>query len=181
MPYSDGTQPFTGSRPSNDHLQAIGLAIHEWNMVHVTLGLAVCCLVARRGDVHEDDTVPLVLTTGMSSQTLIGILKTLARMRFPEDADQFDKLADKLRKANGQRDVYAHAVWIAGPKPGTIEPMLAKTVGSLRRAKGAVTADQIRGQATHFQRLALNVLAYLWKWDLAPSPWLERLGPRDRA
>ena len=119
----------------------------------------------------KDDVGVAVLTTGMSAQTLIGACRTLARIRAPEDADEFDKLADNMRKTFAQRDLFAHCIWKPGKKRGTVIPELAKTIGSMRKTQDrAYTAAEI----TKTQEIAgehmMNLLGFLVRWGIAPMP-----------
>src|SRR3546814_9355055 len=109
------------------HYEAIGQVIVSCSALHHILSIGAFNLAINDGRPWEHDIGVSVLTTGMSAQTLIGVWRTLARIRAPDDADDFDKLTDQSQKTFKQRDILAHCLSGPGQQPGTVLPQLMKT------------------------------------------------------
>ena len=165
------TKPPTKKVLSPAHYRAIGHVIVSCSVLQHILSLGAFSLAVNDSQPWKHDIGVGVLTMGMSAQTLIGIWRTLVRIRAPDDADEFDKLANRIQKTFSQRDIFAHCIWSAGKKPGTVIPELAKTVGSLRRTQEqAYTAADIEEWASAASEQAINLLGLLLRWNIAPTP-----------
>jgi hypothetical protein len=94
---------------SDDHLQAIGLAIAQWASLEAMMAQCLCDLISDKSQSHHENVAPFMVVSGMAAQTKIGLLQTLVRLRREENADEFDKLAQRIRKAQDKRDILAHS------------------------------------------------------------------------
>ncbi len=151
------------------HYKAIGRVIVSCSALQHILSLGAFSLAVNDGQPWKHDIGVGVITMGMSAQTLIGIWRTLARIRAPDDADAFDKLANQIQKTFSHRDIFAHCIWRRGKKPGTVIPELAKTVGSLRKTQDrSYTAAQIDEWADVAAKQTASLLGFLVRWDIAP-------------
>lgn len=139
----------------DDHLRAIGMVIAQWAQVDSLLLAAVCEIAG-----FPRDTGFIVINR-QDARTKIGLLRTLVTEYHPDYVDQFSDLADRLNKAYGKRNDYAHLRWEKGQKKGTISPVGAKTVGKLSIAKGEITANDIEQFARDLWMLGNELLAFL--------------------
>ena len=140
---------------SEHHLRGIGLVIAQWAQFDSLL-LAGICEIG-----HVDRETGLIIISGMDPRTKVGLLQTLVRWRYEDEADQFDKLAKRINKLYAQRNDYAHLRWEKGEKPGTIKPIGLKTVGTFKTAKGEVTATDIENLAYRVWMIGNELLAFL--------------------
>lgn len=153
------------------HYEAIGHVIVSCSALQHILAIGAFSLAVNDREPWKHDIGVGVLTTGMSAQTLIGVWRTLARIRAPDDADSFDKLADQIQTTFSHRDLFAHCMWRPGRKSGTAISELAKTVGSLRKTQThALTAAQINSWAERASEQTLNLLGFLVRWGVSPPP-----------
>ncbi len=150
----------------DDHLRAIGIVIAEWASLEALMTQAICDLIEGKSRSYETNVAPIMAITGMHAQTKIGLLQTLVRLRFESDADEFDKFAKKLRKAQGKRDIIAHSTWSRGAKPGFIEPKGAKTIGSVKILKGETNAGGIESWAWEFYEHGRELVGFMQTRDL---------------
>ena len=67
-----------------------------------------------------DVSISPALVTGMDARVMLGILKAVFRARHPQDADELNRIVDKLADPGKVRNIVAHARWTAGKRPGTI-------------------------------------------------------------
>lgn len=155
-------------RPSKDHFRALGECIWTWSLAEFFLTHALCSLITENGEFHKTDTTIAIVTIGMSSTTTIGLMRTLAKERYPDDAKAFGKFCDALIKAKKTRDMFAHAVWSQPPKSDKIEPALIKTVGSLRRVTGTFSVDDIEAFTLSINQMIQQLVGFLYRWGLNP-------------
>lgn len=153
--------------PSDEHLAAIGSVTNTWAMVEFFLSYTLGALITEDGEFYTSDSTVAILTNGMAAATTIGLLRTLARERHRQDFKKFSKLCDDLIKAKKNRDNFAHAFWTQRPD-GKIEPYLIKTVGSIRRAKGAHTVEDIKNHSEHMMGLIRQLAAFQVRWEIFP-------------
>lgn len=126
-----------------EHLQAIGLLITEWAHAEFLFSDILARLIAEPESKNTISSRATIAILGMDARVKLGLMKTIARMRFPEHADGFDKLIDEILSIKKERDLIAHAVWEKGKSPGCIEPVGYRTVGKLKRLSGQRNASQI--------------------------------------
>lgn len=155
---------------SEEHYAAIGQVVVKAAVTQHLMAMAAFSLAANEASPWHEDIAYGVLITGMGAQTLVGMLKTLGRIRHEEDADEFDKLLDKINKAFSRRDTFAHAAWARGKRPNSAQPLLAKTVGRLRKTQEVdYTPKEILKWAETFGRLSLALMMFLGRWNLVPE------------
>lgn len=155
---------------SSAHYEAIGQVIVACSALQQILSIGAVNLAI--DDPPNFNPHVSVLTTGMSAQTLIGVWRTLARLRELDDVDAFDKLADQIQKIYRQRDIFAHCIFVPGKKPDTLIPQQVKTVGSLRKTQDLeYTADDIKAWAAVAADQMVKLVAFLAHWGIAPPPW----------
>jgi len=146
---------------SDDHLEAIGLAIAQWASLEALMAQSLCDLISGKSQSHHENVAPFMTVSGMGAQTKIGLLQTLVRLRCEADANQFDKLAKRMRKAQDRRDILAHSTWKKSPVRGFTEPSGVKTVGSVKILSGKTNAGGIRQSARHFYDLGCELIAFM--------------------
>lgn len=116
---------------SKETLAAIGLLMTRCCAIEraLTLQLVRASVLNHNA---QNYLVPFMVVSGMTVPTMLGLLKSVIRLRFPGHADEFDKLADQLRNAfANRRDTIAHKVWAAGSKPDRIKVWQIRTVGKI--------------------------------------------------
>lgn len=166
-----------------DHLRAIGLVIAEWSYMEYVVGWSVAELAAGRSIQKQgDEPAARILVTGMEFRTALGLLGSLAAVRFPNDADAFSKITEKIRRLAGTRNTIAHARWHKGKRPGTIEALVFKAVGSLTAQAHAFTARELFGLAERIAAQRSELLDFLtsrgfWK---KPEPPVAPLSQAAR-
>ena len=115
-----------------EHYEAVGRVIVVCSSLEKLLTITAFSLIMESSRPWEDDIAVGVLTTGMTATSALGAVRTLVGIRFPDDAKKFGKFADRVSTTFSHRDLFAHCIWEDGNKPGTVVPMMAKTIGSLR-------------------------------------------------
>ena len=147
--------------PSQDHIDegvfaAIGLAITTASAAHYAMAIQLLRVVAPAGGDQIMD--PTIITFGMKVDTLLGLLKTLIRIKKPDIADEFDAAADKLRACfSNKRDVLAHSAWRPTKKQDRIKVTKIKTVGSFAWSEHKLTETEIRIWASDIHAAASRI------------------------
>jgi len=177
------TNPATRKLPSQDvltdaHLAAIGLVVVEWAALEGLMQMALCNLMMNDIEWLEKNPGPLILTTGMGAQVMIGLLKSFIQFRSPDDAEAFEKLMKKINKAKGHRDIVAHSTWEKGPAPGLVEPQGHKTVGQLKTLEGHADAEGIADIAHDIFRLGVQLDRFMRARSLLPAASPEMRAPK---
>lgn len=150
---------------SDEHLQAIGLVIAQWASVEKLLVHVLCDLMAgRASDFTTTDISGLILVSGMDSRTMLGLTKSFVAIQFPERADEFDRLADKLDKEGKRRNIVAHGWWLSGDRPNSIKTSVWKTIGRAKTEPHDYTVDELRNMAKRIYKLGRRLTEF---WMLA--------------
>jgi hypothetical protein len=140
-----------------------------------------------------DASISLALVTGMEPRTALGILKAVFRARHPKDADALDKIADKLSKLLGVRNVIAHGKWRRGKRPRTIECTTFFSSTKLRAEVHAFTPDELNSTADRIKDCTWRLADFLqahgyWKpskpaeqfYEPTPEPQSRKRGNNRR-
>ena len=138
------------------------------------LGNALCAIITEDGAHWKGDTSAAIVTNGMTVRTIVGLLRSFVRLRFPHDETSFNKLLDKIGKLERIRDALAHACWTrCEDDPEKIEPWLVKSVGGLRRAVTAYSAKELDAHTDLIKQKMLAIVAYQIAWGIAPPLPIE--------
>jgi hypothetical protein len=134
---------------TDEHLRGIGRIIVRWALTERLLMDLVWEVATGQSfeAVGEAAAISLALVTGMDTRVKLGILKAVFRARHPVDADEFDKLAEKLDKLGKVRNVVAHGNWVAGGRPGTIQATSWISSNKLGMKSHAFTAKELHSTA----------------------------------
>jgi hypothetical protein len=162
---SDESKPIT-----QEHYAAIGKVMVSWSMFERCLKLMAYGLTTNSPMEENDDRTAAIAYEGMQTRALIGILESLVQMRFPAERQMIRKFGERALKAKAQRDVLGHSIFERGSAPDTIRPILAKTVGGLRQARGDLTVQDIEGWAQIIGNLTVEGLAILVRWGYLIAP-----------
>ena len=109
----------------------------------------------------------------MDTRVKLSILKAVFRARHSADADQFDKLAEKLNKLREVRNVVAHGYWTAGDRPGTIQPTSWISSNKRGMKTHAFTARELHSAADRIRDTTWEFADFLQVrgyWKTTPSP-----------
>lgn len=149
---------------TEDHIYAVGLVIVEWAIMETAITRCISKLVAYDGsDAPEPQTsIALILANGMEARTSIAVLRTLVRYHFEQDADEFDRLAEKIDKARGKRNWFAHsAYWGSGSKPDKIKITTAKTTNKIKITERELRAKDILSIGVEIHYLFESLILFL--------------------
>jgi hypothetical protein len=136
-----GDESSTPRGLSNEHYEWIGRIIVTWAVMERFL--ADCLWEVATGhsfiEMTQEQSISLAFVTGMDARTVIGMLKAVVRARHHADADQFDKLADKVDEMCRKRAIIAHGRWRPGKRPRTMETISFGAIGELKTQVHAYT------------------------------------------
>lgn len=154
-----------------EHYEAIGRVMTTTAALHQGMSVIAVCIATDSKRPWRDDLPVAVLTQGMSIRTLCGAMKTMVRIRYEDDAGDFDKLMDRILKIFAHRDLFAHCMWEKGNKPDEVSPIKASTIGSLRQTQmQSLKAKDIRIDAEMAASASIAFLGFAAKWDLIDPP-----------
>jgi hypothetical protein len=135
----------------------IGLAIVMWSAIERVMGLYVMELLRSKKYSSDDEVAAFLVTTGMDVRTLIGLLRSLVKLRFPSHRTEFDKIADALDNAyTKRRNILAHRAFAAGKSPDRIK-VYDIFVSKIEAHTRELTAKEIRSWATDFFELCIRL------------------------
>ena len=137
---------------------AMGLAIATWSAVERALALHLMRLLRAEKTSAEDEIAAFAVTTGMEVRTVLGLIRSLIGLRFPDHEEEFSNMAEGLADAyTNRRNILAHAAFAAAEKPDRIGVYSIQTVGKLKGSKYDLTAKEIRNWALDFHKRAVEV------------------------
>ena len=137
---------------------AMGLAIATWSAVERALALHLMRLLRAEKTSAEDKIAAFAVTTGMEVRTVLGLMRSLVGLRFPDHEAEFAKMAEGLADAyTNRRNILAHAAFAAAEKPDRIGVYTLQTVGKLKGSNYDLTAKEIRNWAFDFHERAAKV------------------------
>jgi hypothetical protein len=159
---------------TDEHLRAIGRIIVRWGLTERLLMDLVWEVATGQSfeALGEEAPISLALVTGMDARVKLGILKAVFRARHPADADEFDKLAEKLDKLGKVRNVVAHGYWTVGDRPGTIEATSWISSTKLGMRAHAFTARELHSAADRIRDTTWQFAEFLQArgyWKPPPS------------
>ena len=160
----------TGRRLTEAHYAAIGRVITSWSAVEYVLRMMAYALTANQPIDEGDDRTAAIVFEGMQVRTLVGVLQTLVQMRFPADEKGIKKFGERILKAKKQRDIFGHSLFDSGNELGTVRPLIVKTVGGLKGARGDFSVDGINMWAKENSELAALLLTILVRWGYFTIP-----------
>ncbi|GEM_PF-3778954 len=161
---------------SDEHLKGIGLVIGTWSYAEGIIRHSLWEVATGHSfaELDREKGVSLALITGMDVRVALGILKAVFRAKFPQSADQLDKLADRLNKLYDRRNTIAHGIWRKGQKPNSIACYKFKTSGELGSKRVSYTSEELRRAACLIQERAQQLLTFLQKYgyskDVTAAP-----------
>jgi hypothetical protein len=79
-----------------EQFQAIGLVIAEWAAIERALLYILCDLTVPQAKKYSDYGLSLILATGMSYRVMLGLMRAIVQLRFPNDDKEFHKIIDDL-------------------------------------------------------------------------------------
>jgi hypothetical protein len=149
--------------PTQETLAAVGDVITTWSALEAGLTQHLVHLVSYKFHSDESYLNAFLLVTGMSVETMLGLLKTLVRMEYsPVAADDFDRLANCVSDAyKNRRNKVAHKMWGAGSKEDRLKVWDIKAVGTFKMDSYEITAKELRSWAQDFRDLSHKVEAFL--------------------
>jgi hypothetical protein len=156
--------------PTAEQLQAIGTVITEWAMAENTLRVCFFNVFGGVGAQKlESQPMAALAGAGMDYRIAVGLLRGVIRGLYPDQADEFDKRAEKLEKEGKRRHVIAHALWRQGRRPGSIQTTTLRSVGRIELERHEFTAEEMARLANRIRRARIAVVS-----------WLRHLGYFDR-
>jgi hypothetical protein len=170
MTTSEWVDPVTDA-----HLLGIGRVVRIWAVAERVLmdSLWETATGHSLSNLQADTGLSLALVAGMDARVMIGLLKAVFRARHPKEADDLDKLLEKLDKLGKRRNAIAHGRWKAGKRPGTIETVSFKSSGKLGIEVHAYTVAELNTSANRITGCTRELISFLRKmgyWKLiAPS------------
>jgi hypothetical protein len=112
----------------------------------------------------------------MGAKTALGILKAVFRARHKNDADEFDKMIERLNDLRRVRDIVGHGRWIKDEeRPRSICAASFRSSGKLGVEKHRFTPEELLGTAerinarVHEMAIFLQARGY-WKPPRSPAP-----------
>lgn len=158
---------------TDEHARGIGLVIAQWASAERLLTHAICDLMANRTVSYTDDAADLIVMSGREARVLIGLVKSLVRFRFPDDADAFDKIADKLGKEGKTRNIIAHGLWSEGKRPNSIVTYHPITLNNPRVERHEFTPQEFERMAHRILEKGKKIISFLrerglLRWETLP-------------
>jgi len=166
---------------TDQQLRSIGLVVSEWAKAEQTLFLAMTAVFGgppgeQMGDSHS---LAMLLGSGMDSRTMIGLLKGIVREAFPDDADEFDKLADDLAQEGKRRNAIAHGVWRKGKRPNSIRTMSIRSVGQIKLDEHEYTAAEMDRLAERTKAARGELVKFLLRHGYMRTSLPDKSSPPD--
>jgi hypothetical protein len=153
---------------SDYHLRAIGAVVVNWTTIEIVMELFILGLY----EVTPDRG--LVITSNLSFQNKLTILRVLATKGAIKDADEaksFAGLLDRIEKAHQQRNAIAHGWWSAGNADGLARRMAIRVRGRrLSTASEQVPLMDVEAVANELLDVWGEMLVYATRWNIRPSP-----------
>ena len=143
--------------------EAIGLAIVTWAVLEQHMSVALWWLANPDPTLKKKRSLlPIVLSSGMSAKTMFGKLRYLVRLHFPDQMIDFNKLINKIDRANDNKRIpLAHHMLGTQPNKKSIRLGTLKTTGKKTFEERQVTANEIRKWAIEFHELGSKLTAFL--------------------
>jgi hypothetical protein len=153
---------------TDHHLRAIGSVVVNWSTIEIVMELFILGLYevpADRG---------LVMTSNLSFQNKLTILRILAKKGAVKDADEaksFLALLERVEKAHTKRNVIAHGWWSAGKADGLATRMAIRVRGRrLSTESEQVPLMDLETTANEFLDIWEEMIGYATRWNIRPAP-----------
>jgi hypothetical protein len=162
---------FSGKSKSfltDNHLRAIGAVVVNWSTLEVLMELFILGLY----EITPDRG--LVITSNLSFQNKLTILRVLATRGAIKDADEaksFAGLLDRIEKAHQKRNAIAHGWWSAGNADGLARRMAIRVRGRrLSTESEQVPLMDVEAVANDLLDVWEKMLGYATRWKIRPTP-----------
>jgi hypothetical protein len=110
-------------------------------------------------DIDEDDGRALTTHVGMRDR--LNMLRTLFRLRRPDDAEKLDSLCEKIDdKLSHQRNELVHTLWVTG-EYGSPMTLTVKARGTLEKTKRGISAKDIEAVAARIRDRSVALQDFL--------------------
>lgn len=149
---------------SDAQLHAIGHVIAEWGRMEHTLFVATASVFAEAsGKKRRRDTgvLSMLMAAGMTPRILVGLLKGLFEFAQAAEADEFNKLADRILKCGKSRDIISHSAWRKGKKPDGLVALTVRAVGKIRLETPEFTPTEMESLATRIRSTRLDLIRFI--------------------
>lgn len=165
---------------SNEHRIALSYVITNWALAERVVADSLWEVATGHSfsELTAEKSLSLSFIAGMDSRTALGLLQSSFRARYPNDADEFDKIAKKLSTFSKTRNIIAHGRWQKGKRPNTIETKYFSAMGTLKVETHAYTAAEMMATATRMMETLQVFVRFLqgrgfWKSPPAHLPKAE--------
>jgi hypothetical protein len=164
-------ESFPGKSPSNvsdDHLRAIGAVVVNWSVVEFSMEVVILGLY----DVSHDRG--LVLTSNLSFQNKLTILRVLAlqgAIKDPTEAEACTDLLKRIENAYIGRNKVAHGLWTGSKVQGLARRMAIRVRGRrLSTVDEKVPLSELETLAATFLVLNTDLTRLMDSLGLRPKP-----------
>lgn len=171
IPLDHWLTPNSGLR--RDHHTAIGELIASWAKFEIVLAKGLAHFITAGGKSKEDMDAAFIATTGMEARVKIGLMRSIFRYRFPEEADKFDSWADRVLKVKKVRDLAAHAMWVPAQRRGYVRAYGMTSVGKIKLLQVEYAATDFRKFSNETGGLLFDLAGFFWRQlgiILLPTP-----------
>lgn len=148
---------------SDPILRAIGSVISEWAKVEQSLYIAVAYTFGGMPgqEVGDNHALAMLLGSGMDNRTMAGLLRGIIQGTFPNSADEFGRLVDRILDEGKRRNVIAHAVWRKGSRPASVQTFAIRAVGEIRYDKHDFTAAEMERLAARIKKVRREFVSFM--------------------
>src|SRR5207302_8962385 len=97
----------------------------------------------------------------MRDRPITGLIKSIFRLKYPDRADAFDRLIDRLLRDGKRRDGIAHAWWLKGNRPGSIHAGIARPANVFGLDEYDYTAPELRALANRIEAKLIELIRFM--------------------
>jgi hypothetical protein len=154
---------------SQEILAAIGEALTSCSALEAALTRHLIHFVAHHPRTSDSYLNAFAITAGMHADTAVGVLKTFVRADFPNVANDFDELGDRIIKAHkSRRNTIAHKMWAPASQRDRVKVWDVKTVGTVKMETREITVIDLKSWAADFRALVEEVDEFMLARGLLP-------------
>lgn len=148
---------------TDEMLRAIGAVISEWAKIEQSLYAALAHAFGGLPgqELAQNHALAMLLGSGMDSRTMAGLLRGLLQAVYPDSADEFGKLIERILEEGKRRNVLAHAVWRKGARPGSVQTFAIRAVGEIRYEEHDFTAAEMLRLAERIRTVRREFLRFM--------------------
>lgn len=151
---------------SQRHIEAIGRIIINWADVETFFGHILGFLIT--GAIAPDNGMAMIAIQRMNVRAVTGLIKSLYRLSWPDDADQFDKMVDSLVRDGKRRDIIAHAYWRKGNRPNSVSTWAAQPANVFRLQMYDYRGRELRALADRIQEKQIALIRFVQARGMFP-------------